>query len=88
MANNINNPDTIKYYITYNDDEIIISWGKVEPGQYMETGQSSIMIFNNIEDWEEALLDHDIIINEEDLLPPDQEIPSIEDLLKDFNESL
>ena len=39
MANSIDFPTETKWFITYTDKDVIVSYGEVTPEQEMETGQ-------------------------------------------------
>ena len=49
MANSIDFPTETKWFITYNDEEVIISWGDVTPDETMTTGQPVLTTFDNDE---------------------------------------
>jgi len=76
MANSIDFPTETKWFITYNDEEVIMSWGDVTPDETMTTGQPVLTTFDNEEDWAEVLIENginpypDLEEEEEELAPP------------------
>jgi hypothetical protein len=60
MANSIDFPTETKWFITYNDEEVIMSWGDVTPDETMTTGQPVLTTFDNEEDWSEVLIENGI----------------------------
>jgi len=60
MANSIEYPTETKWFITYNDEEVIMSWGEVTPDETMTTGQPVLTTFDNEEDWAEVLIENGI----------------------------
>jgi len=75
MANSIDFPTETKWFITYNDEEVIMSWGDVTPDETMTTGQPVLTTFDNEEDWAEVLIENGInpypdLEEEEEPAPP------------------
>lgn len=60
MANSIDFPTERKWFITYNDEDVIMSWGDVTPDETMTTGQPVLTTFDNEEDWAEVLIENGI----------------------------
>lgn len=60
MANSIDFPTETKWFITYNDEDVIMSWGDVTPEETMTTGQPVLTTFDNEEDWAEVLIENGI----------------------------
>ena len=83
MANSIDFPTGTKWFITYNDEEVIISWGDVTPEETMTTGQPVLTTFDNEEDWAEVLIENGINPYPEPPLPPEPPTPPNPD---DFEE--
>jgi len=83
MANSIDFPTETKWFITYNDEEVIISWGDVTPEETMTTGQPVLTTFDNEEDWAEVLIENGINPYPEPPLPPEPPTPPNPD---DFEE--
>ena len=83
MANSIDFPTETKWFITYNDEEVIISWGDVTPEETMRTGQPVLTTFDNEEDWAEVLIENGINPYPEPPLPPEPPTPPNPD---DFEE--
>lgn len=83
MANSIDFPTGTKWFITYNDEEVIISWGDVTPDETMTTGQPVLTTFDNEEDWAEVLIENGINPYPEPPLPPEPPTPPNPD---DFEE--
>lgn len=83
MANSIDFPTETKWFITYNDEEVIISWGDVTPDETMTTGQPVLTTFDNEEDWAEVLIENGINPYPEPPLPPEPPTPPNPD---DFEE--
>ncbi len=83
MANSIDFPTETKWFITYNDEEVIISWGDVTPEETMTTGQPVLTTFDNEEDWAEVLIENGINPYPEPPVPPEPPTPPNPD---DFEE--
>lgn len=75
MANSIDFPTETKWFITYNDEEVIMSWGDVTPDETMTTGQPVLTTFDNEEDWAEVLIENGINPYPEPPLPPEPPVP-------------
>ena len=83
MANSIDFPTETKWFITYNDEDVIMSWGDVTPEETMSTGQPVLTTFDNEEDWAEVLIKNGINPYPEPPLPPEPPVPPNPD---DFEE--
>ena len=60
MTNSIKYPTQTKWFITYTDKDVIVSYGEVTPEQEMETGQPIMNVYDNEEEWLEVLIENGI----------------------------
>ena len=60
MTNSIKFPTQTKWFITYTDKDVIVSYGEVTPEQEMETGQPIMNVYDNEEEWLEVLIENGI----------------------------
>lgn len=60
MTNSIKYPTQTKWFITYTDKNVIVSYGEVTPEQEMETGQPIMNVYDNEEEWLEVLIENGI----------------------------
>lgn len=60
MTNSIKYPTQTKWFITYTDKNVIVSYGEVTPEQEMETGQPIMNVYDNEEEWIEVLIENGI----------------------------
>ena len=60
MINSIKFPTQTKWFITYTDKDVIVSYGEVTPEQEMETGQPIMNVYDNEEEWLEVLIENGI----------------------------
>jgi len=60
MINSIKFPTQTKWFITYTDKDVIVSYGEVTPEQEMETGQPIMNVYDNKEEWLEVLIENGI----------------------------
>jgi len=56
----------VMWWITYNEDKTIVDYDKTEPNQQTETGLPLCLVYDNEEDWLEALYNIFGITPEED----------------------
>lgn len=60
MTNSIKYPTQTKWFITYTNKNVIVSYGEVTPEQEMETGQPIMNVYDNEEEWLEVLIENGI----------------------------
>ena len=61
----INKQNEKLWWVIKSDDESIIHYGKLEPGNVVESGQSKLNTFNTEVAWANHLLDYNMVITGE-----------------------